>query len=115
MKKRKKNRKFHRPASQRKALIISLMSALFLEGKIKSTLARCKEIKGLVDKMINKAKTGDFNAYRYLNRYFHPKVSQKIIREIALKYKDKNSGYTRIIKLGPRKSDSAEMGIIELT
>ncbi len=113
--KKKKGRKFSRKTDQRKALLRSLSEALFLKEKIKTTEAKAKETAIMCEKMLTKAKKGDLSASRYLFSYFNNKdLVKKIIKEIAPRYKNRNGGYTRIIKVEPRKSDSAKMAIIEL-
>ncbi len=114
MKKLKKGRKLSRKRDQRNALKRSLLRSLFLNGKIKTTEAKAKEIRPLAEKMITKAKKSDLNSRRYLKKYFSKDLVSKIIKEIAPKYKDRKGGYTRILKLGPRKSDGAKMAFIEL-
>jgi len=114
MKKLKQGRKFSREKDQRKALIKSLARALFLHGKIETTQAKAKELSPFVQKIITKAKKNDLACTRALLAYFSKKTTQKIINEIAPKYKDRKGGYVRIIKKGPRKSDRAKMAIIEL-
>jgi len=114
MRKRKKGRKLNRKRDQRRALLRGLMESLFLKGKIKTTLAKAKEVQRFAEKQITIAKRGDLHARRLLLRKFPPLVVEKLIREIAPKYKERLGGYTRIIKLGQRKSDGAEMAIIEL-
>ena len=114
MKKKKKGRKFSREKDQRKALLKSLARSLFLHERIKTTHAKAKEISSFAEKIITKAKKGDLTSRRIVRKYFSDKVTKKLFEEIAPKYKERNGGYTRIIKLGPRKSDSAKMAIIEL-
>jgi large subunit ribosomal protein L17 len=114
MNKRKKGRKFSRKSDVRKALFRALISALFLREKIKTTEAKAKEMSGFAEKFITKGKKADLNSRRILAGYFTPKLVKKIIDDIAPKYKERNGGYTRIVKLGPRKSDGAKMAIIEL-
>lgn len=114
MRKRKKGRKFSREKDQRKALLKSLATSLFLREKIKTTEAKAKEISGFAEKFITKAKKGDIFARRFLNRFFSKKVVGKLIEEIGPRYKERKGGYTRIIKLGQRKSDGAKRAIIEL-
>jgi large subunit ribosomal protein L17 len=114
MRKRKKGRKLSRKRSQRKALLISLASELFLKKKIKTTEAKAKEAAPFIEKQISQAKKGNLHARRLLVRFFSAKLTKKIIEEIAPKYKERKGGYTRIIKLGPRKSNGARMAIIEL-
>jgi len=114
MRKLKRNKKFSRKKDQRKALFKSLSRDLFLKGKIKTTEVKAKELKKISEKFITKAKKGDLNSRRYLLKFFSKDLVDKLIKEIAPKYKSRQGGYTRIIKLGPRKSDGAEIVIIEL-
>lgn len=114
MNKLKKGRKFSRERDQRRALIKSLISSLFLKERIKTTEAKAKEISRFAEKFITKAKRGDLASRRILARYFTKKIIKKLISEIAKKYKERKGGYTRIIKLGQRKIDGAKMAIIEL-
>ena len=114
MRKRKRGRKLSRKKDQRKALLKALAVAFFLKEKIKTTEAKAKEIRPFVEKFITKAKKGDLASRRLLMRFFSPKIVKKLIDEIAPRYKERGGGYTRIIKLGPRKSDGARMAIIEL-
>jgi large subunit ribosomal protein L17 len=114
MRKCKKGRKLSRKRDQRKALLKSLATALFLKEKIKTTEAKAKEISSLVEKFITKAKKGDLVSRRYLAEFFSPQIVKKLVGEIAQQYKERSGGYTRIIKLGQRKSDGARMAIVEL-
>ncbi len=114
MKKQKKGRKLNRKSASREALLKALASALLVAEKIKTTEARAKEVSGFVEKKIARAKLGDLRSQRLLAREFSPKIVKKLIKEIAPKYKERKGGCTRIIKLGPRKSDGAKMAIIEL-
>jgi large subunit ribosomal protein L17 len=114
MRKQKKGRKFHRKTGQRKALLKGLARALVLKGRIETTEAKAKELSSFVEKKITKAKKGDLAARRELLKTFSNQVVKKLVEEIAPLYKKRAGGYTRIIKLGPRKSDSAKMAIIEL-
>ena len=114
MKKRKKGRKLSRTKDQRNALLRGLSRSLLLHKKIKTTEAKAKEVSGFVEKLITKAKKGDLASRRLLLRLFSPRLVKKMVEEIALQYKNRKGGYTRVIKLGPRKSDGAKMAIIEL-
>ncbi len=113
MRKRKEGRKLSRKKNQRKALLKTLASALILNEKIKTTEAKSKEVSKFIEKKITKAKKGDLTARRLLNQFFSPKIVKKLVDEIGPRYKGRKGGYTRIIKLGPRKSDGARMAIIE--
>lgn len=114
MRKRKKGRKLSRKRDQRKALLRSLAQNLILKEKIKTTEAKAKEVSGFVEKQISRAKIGNLHSQRLLRKHFSAAVVKKIINEIGPRYKDRPGGYTRIIKLGQRKSDGAKMAIIEL-
>jgi len=110
----KKGRKLSRKRNQRKALFKSLARELFLKEKIEMTLAKAKELLPFVEKRITRAKIGDLSSRRLLAKEFSPDIVRKLVNEIAPRYKERKGGYTRIIKLGPRKSDGAKMAIIEL-
>jgi len=129
MRKRIKAKKLSRSRDQRKALRKSLMSEFFLHEKIKTTEAKAKEIQPLIEKFITKAKSvnysktdednkdkanGGVSQRRLLGKLFSSEIVKKIIEEIAPQFKNRNGGYTRIIKIGARKSDSAKIAIIEL-
>jgi large subunit ribosomal protein L17 len=114
MKKRKQGRKLSRKTGPRKALLKSLISALVLDEKIKISQARAKEISRMTEKYITKAKKGDLAARRLLASRLSDTAAKKLIAEIAPRYGQRNGGYTRIIKLGQRRSDAAKMAIIEL-
>lgn len=114
MRKLKKGRKFSRKRDQRRALLKSLAAPLFLIEKIKTTEAKAKEVSGFAEKFITRAKKGDLSSRRYLVGCFSEKIAKKLIDELGPRYKERKGGYTRIIKLGPRKSDGAKMAIIEL-
>ncbi|GAG37057.1 unnamed protein product, partial [marine sediment metagenome] len=110
----KQGRKLSREKDQRKALLKSLARAIFIHKKIKTTEAKAKEVSMFAEKCITRAKKGDLSSRRILVKYFSKDLVKKLMDEIAPKYKDRKGGYTRIIKLGPRKSDGAKMAIIEL-
>ena len=114
MKKRISKRILSRTTSQRKALICSLSRELFLKEKIKTTEAKAKEFSSFAEKQITKAKKGDINARRALAKLFDDPIVKKLVENIGPRFKDRNGGYTRIMKLGPRRSDGAKMAIIEL-
>ena len=91
-----------------------LAASLFLKEKIRTTEARAKELSGFAEKKITRAKVGNLASRRLLASFFSEPVVKKLVEEIAPKYKDRKGGYTRITKLGQRKSDGARMAIIEL-
>lgn len=115
MRKLKKGRILSRKRDQRKALLRSLARNLVLKEKISTTEAKAKEVRPFVEKLITKAKKGDLSSFRLvLSALANEKeTARKLIKEIAPRYKARPGGYTRIIKLGPRKSDGARMAIIE--
>ena len=114
MRKLNKGRKFSRKIGPRKALFKVLVNNFFLQEKIKTTEAKAKELRSVAEKMITKAKDINLANRRLLASSLTPKMTKKIIEEIAPKYKERQGGYTRIMKLGPRNSDGAKMVIIEL-
>jgi large subunit ribosomal protein L17 len=114
MKKKKAGRKLSRERNQRKALLKSLASALFIEEKIKTTEAKAKEVSRFSQKCITKARKGDIAARRHLARFFSEKVVKKLVDDIGKRYQTRPGGYVRLVKLNPRKSDGAKMAILEL-
>jgi len=114
MRKRKKGRKLSRKKDQRRALLKALSSALLLREKIKTTEAKAKEASSYTEKFITIAKKGNLASRRRLSCFFSPKIVKKLMAEIAPRYKTRKGGYTRVIKLGPRRSDGARMALIEL-
>ena len=108
-------RKLGRPAAHRKAMLRNLVTDLFREGRITTTDTRAKEAGREAEKMITLAKRGDLHARRQVMAYvFDETVVKKLFEEIAPKYAERNGGYTRILKLGPRQGDAAEMVFLEL-
>lgn len=95
-------------------MLKALVSALILHEKIKTTEAKAKEVSRFSEKLISRAKGGNLASKRLLAGFFSPQLAKKMVEEIALRYKDRQGGYTRIIRLGPRPTDGAKMAIIEL-
>jgi large subunit ribosomal protein L17 len=114
MRKLNRGRKLSRERDQRKALLKSLAREFFLREKIKTTEAKAKELAIFAEKTITIAKIANLSARRLLLRTFPLKLVKKLIDDIAPKYKERKGGYTRVIKLGHRKTDGARMAIIEL-
>ncbi len=114
MKHHQKGRKLSRKHDQRKALLKNLAAHLIFKEKIITTEAKAKEVRPLIERLITKGKTNDLRAVRYLAKYLPTKARQKLISQISPQYQKRAGGYTRIIKLGPRQTDSAKMAIIEL-
>lgn len=114
MKHLKKNRKFGREVGLRKALLRSLAHNFIQNKKIKTTEAKAKEICKIIEKIITKAKKNSVENRRLIYQKIPNKTDvKKIFDDIAPKYKERNGGYTRIIKLPPRKKDTAKMAVIE--
>ncbi len=108
-------RKLGRDSGARKALFRSILTSFFAHGRIETTEAKAKEIRSLADQLITLAKRGDLAARRQaIARLIDEDVVRKLFSEIADKYKDRQGGYTRILKLGPRRGDAAPMAILEL-
>lgn len=108
-------RKLGRATSHRIAMLRALVTFLLENGKIETTLSRAKEVRSMAEKMITLAKVDNLHNKRMAFAFITKKdVVRKLFTEIAPKYKDRNGGYTRITKLGPRRGDAAEMAIIEL-
>lgn len=109
-------RKLGRKAAPRRALYRNLIVAVLRYEQIKTTEARAKEVRGQVEHVITLAKEGTLSARRQIVAELpdEPLVIDKLLNEIAPKYGDRSSGYTRIIKLGPRAGDAAPMVQLEL-
>ncbi len=110
-----KLRKLGRPTDHRRAMLRNLVTSLLREGRITTTDTRAKETKRMAEKMITLAKRGDLHARRQVLSYvFDETVVKNLFDEIAPKYAERNGGYTRAMKLGPRRGDAAELVILEL-
>lgn len=108
-------RKLGRTTPHRRAMLRNLTTDLLREGRIETTVTRAKETKRMAEKMITLGKRGDLHARRQALAYiFDESVVTKLFEEIAPEYADRQGGYTRILKKGPRVGDGAEMAIIEL-
>ena len=115
MRHRVKGRKLNRSASHRKALMMGLAQSLFTEDRIVTTLAKAKELRPYAEKLITRAKQGDLHSRRIVLKKLKRKdVVDRLMHDIAPSFADRNGGYTRIVKLGFRKSDAAEIALIEL-
>ena len=108
-------RKLGKTSAQRKALLRQQVTDLLANGKMETTFYRAKEVQPVVEKMISLGKKGDLAAYRKALSFITSEdVAHKLFKEIAPKYADRNGGYTRIIKIGARRGDAAEMAVLEL-
>ena len=108
-------RKLGKTSTQRKALLRQQVTDLLENGKMETTFYRAKEVQPVVEKMITLGKKGNLAAYRKAMSYVTKEdVVQKLFKEIAPKYADRNGGYTRVTRIGARRGDAAEMAVIEL-
>ena len=108
-------KKLGRPSAHRKSMLRNLVTDLFKYGRIQTTQDRAKETRRIAEKMITLAKRGVLHARRQVLAYvFDESTVTKLFEDIAPKYADRNGGYTRILKLGPRQGDNAEVVFVEL-
>lgn len=108
-------RKLGRNSSNRKALFRSILSSFFKHERIETTVTKAKEVSKHAAKLITLAKRGDLHARRLvMAELVDEEATRKLFNEIAPKYADRQGGFTRIYKVGPRRGDAAEMAIIEL-
>lgn len=115
MRHRKAGKKLSRSQSHRKALFKNLLSALILHGEIKTTESKAKAVRRLFDKLVTKGKSGTFHARRLVASFLDNKQAvNKLVDEIAPRFKDRPGGFTRIIRLGRRQGDDALMVKLEL-
>lgn len=109
------HRKLGFETSHRVAMLRNMTSSLILNGQIVTTVTRAKELRRVAERTITLGKRGDLHARRQAAAYLYGKEAvNKLFEEVAPKYMERNGGYTRILKLGPRRGDGAEMAIIEL-
>ncbi|MGO1469928.1 MAG: 50S ribosomal protein L17 [Tissierella sp.] len=110
-----KLRKLGRPTAHRKGMLRNQVTSLLRNGKIETTVTRARETQRMAEKMITLGKRGDLHSRRQVLAYIYDEdVTTALFSEIAPKYEERNGGYTRVLKLGPRRGDGAEMAIIEL-
>ena len=108
-------RKLGRATDSRNAMLRAMVTYLFENGKIETTVTRAKEVRAMAEKMVTLGKSGDLHTKRQISSYITKEdVAKKVMDVYAPKYADRNGGYTRIIKTGMRRGDAAEMAIIEL-
>ena len=109
------HRKLGRPTDQRMAMLRAMTTYLLENGQIKTTLSRAKEVAPLAEKMVTLAKKNNLASYRQALAFITKEdVAKKLFDEIGPKYAERNGGYTRVVKIGPRRGDAAEMAIIQL-
>src|SRR5690625_4571120 len=110
-----KLRKLGRPTAHRNAMLRNQVTSLLRNGRIETSVTRAKETRRMAEKMITLGKRGDLHARRQALAYIYDEdVVKKLFDEIAPRYSDRNGGYTRVLKLGPRRGDGTEMAILEL-
>ena len=108
-------RKLGRTSDQRKAMLRQLTTDLLENGKLETTFCRAKEVQPVAEKMITLGKKGALAAYRQALAFITKEdVAHKLFTEMNQKYMSRDGGYTRIVRMGPRKGDAAEMAIIQL-
>ncbi|HEX6593709.1 MAG TPA: 50S ribosomal protein L17 [Bacillota bacterium] len=114
-------RKLGRATDARLALLRNLASDLIIHERLETTEAKAKELRPVVEKMITYGKRGDLHARRQAEAFLYndknkesEQVVQKLFDDVAGRYEDRQGGYTRVLKLGPRRGDGAKMAIIEL-
>ena len=109
------SRKLGRTTDHRKAMLRAMVTFLLENGQIETTVTRAKEVRAVAEKMITIEKTNDLHSKRQVMAYVTKEsVAKKLFDEIAPNYADRQGGYTRIIKTGPRRGDAAEMALIQL-
>jgi len=111
----KKGRKIGSSASHRKAIFEGLAKQVIVHERVKTTEAKAKELRPMLEKIITLGKKGDLHSRRQaLAKLGDREVVHKLFAEVAPRYAERNGGYTRILKLGPRQGDAAPMALIEL-
>ncbi len=115
MRHRKVGRRLSRTASHRKAMLRNMATSLFRHDGVVTTVAKAKELRPFAERLITLARRGDLHARRQVERYIKDRaVSGRLFGEIGARFADRQGGYTRIIKLGHRSGDGAELARIEL-
>ncbi|MEX1183109.1 MAG: 50S ribosomal protein L17 [Gemmatimonadota bacterium] len=112
---RKKGRHFNRTAEHRKMMMRNLATSLFLHGRVETTTAKAKELRRFAEPLITRAKRGDLHARRMAARFITDGAAlTKLFGEIGPRYIERPGGYTRVLHLGHRAGDAADVAIIEL-
>ncbi len=105
---------FSRKSGPRKALIRGLMVSLVEHGRIKTTVARAKELRRHIERVVTLGKKGDLNSIRLvISRLANQDLGLDLVKNIAPRFKDRDGGYTRVVKIGRRPGDTAEMAFLE--
>ncbi len=115
MRHQRTGKKLGRDASHRRALYANLAGALIEHGRIRTTVTKAKAVKPLAERMITLGRRGDLHARRQATSFLRSRdVVHKLFAEVAPRFKDRPGGYARIVKIGPRAGDAAEMAYLEL-
>lgn len=115
MRHRKKGRHFNRTAEHRNMMLRNMATSLFRHGRIETTASKAKELRTYAEPLITRAKRGDLHARRLVARKIQDQaVLVKLFDEIAPRYAERPGGYTRVLHLGHRQGDAADMAVIEL-
>ena len=108
-------RKLGRTSDHRRAMLRGMVTYLLENGRIETTVTRAKEVRSMAEKMITLGKSDSLHSKRQVFSYVTKEsVAKKVIDELGPQYEDREGGYTRIVRIGPRRGDAAEMAIIEL-
>ena len=114
MRHQRRGRSFGRDSAHRKAMYANMTGALVEHGRITTTLAKAKEVRPIAEKMVTLGKRGDLHARRQAKAYLRSgDVVHALFADVAPRFSERQGGYTRIVKLGPRLGDNAEMAILE--
>lgn len=115
MRHRKQTFKINRTSSHRRAMMANMACSLIMEGQVKTTVVRAKQLRRVVERMITLGKRGSLHARRQAIAYLrHPAVARYLFEEVSPTFADRQGGYTRILKTGARRGDAAEMCIVEI-
>jgi large subunit ribosomal protein L17 len=115
MRHKKSGRKLGRDSSHRKALYANLCGALIEHGRVRTTEAKAKEVRPIVEQMITLGKRGDLHSHRQAVAFLRSKaIAHILFNEVAPRFADRPGGYTRVVKIGPRQGDAALMAYLEL-
>jgi large subunit ribosomal protein L17 len=115
MRHRRKGRSLGRTAEHRKALLRNLATSVLAHERVRTTKAKAKEVRPVVERLITWGKRGDLHARRQAHRYVRDrKTLKKLFEELAPRYAERKGGYTRILRLGARRGDGADEAVIEL-
>jgi large subunit ribosomal protein L17 len=108
-------RKFDRRSGHRRAMLRNLTTSIILHGKISTTEAKAKQVRGVTEKMVTLGKRGDLHARRLALAYLLDETAvKKLFDEIAPRYAERPGGYTRLLKIGMRRGDAAAVAVLEL-